>query len=144
MYLPHINLSHPQWLRWYWGEDEASIRRLNSRIARAREWTITEGQRGLPKEIPRKDGHTFSIPVQIALPPPHVTKSRPGYRVSPQGRLAHGKTQRRVVTRRSNPQPRFQAWAAISTDEIFKGPIYGLSTRGPERLVIVWAPPHYT
>jgi hypothetical protein len=96
-----------------------------SRIANAKMWSLEEGEAELPKEIPARDGHPFTLPVPFKDPPFDPS--------------------RRVVVRprprdsRLSAEKRIQAWVKISTGELFRSPVYS-SKVPPLPLVVIWDP----
>jgi hypothetical protein len=103
-------------------------------------WDIEEGEAELPKEIPPRDGHPFTLP----LPVKQRVRVRPrsnrprAVRVSPLRRKpVRGSSSRRKPARSS--EKRIQAVATISTGEAFESPVYS-STQIPPSLEVVWDP----
>jgi hypothetical protein len=108
-------------------------------IADSTMWTIEEGEEGLPKEIPPRDGHAFTLPVPVK---PQRVIPRPNRPRAGQGSPPRVKPRRMRPSRRAgNPlsETRVQAVAMISTGEDFPSPVYS-STFLPPSLKIVWDP----
>jgi hypothetical protein len=99
-------------------------------------WDIEEGEAELPREIPPRDGHPFTL----TLPVKQRVRVRPrsnrprAVRVSPLRR----KPVRRLRPARSTER-RVQAVAKISTGEEIESPVYS-SARLYANLQVVWDP----
>lgn len=107
-----------------WVIDEATI------------WEVEEGDAELPKEIPPRDGHPFTLPLPVKIRVrPRLNRVRAARGSAPRRKPVRGSSSRRKPARSS--EKRVQAVATISTGEAFESPVYSSAPLHPT-LKAVW------